>query len=77
MSKLVAELEAAGLVAKEADADDRRGVVIAATAAGKKLMLEGRSRRLALLKQKLQGLTREEIAELKRAAPVLLKLAGR
>lgn len=77
MSKLVGELEAAGLVRKAADREDRRGVKIEATAAGRKLMLEGRERRLVLLKARLAGLTREERADLKRAAPALLRLAGR
>lgn len=77
MSKLVAELEAGGLVAKAADPGDARGLVISATAAGKKLMLEGRARRLAILKRKLESLSREEAADLVRAAPVLLRLSGR
>lgn len=77
MSKLVAELEAAGLVRKSADRDDGRGVRIEATAAGRKLMLEGRDRRLALLTARLQALSKEERADLRRAAPALLRLAGR
>ena len=77
MSKLAAELEAAGLVRKSMDRADRRGVRIEATAAGRKLMLEGRGRRLALLKGRLQALSQEERADLRRAAPALLRLAGR
>lgn len=75
MSILVGELEALDLVAKTADPADARGVRISATASGRKLMLEGRARRLAILKQRLQSLTREETALLMKAAPVLLKLA--
>ena len=77
MSKLVAELEASGLVGKSPDPEDGRGLVIAATAQGKKVMLAGRDRRLALLRQRLEGLTEKEIARLDAAAPILLKLAGR
>jgi len=77
MSKLVAELELAGLVEKSPDPQDRRGLVIVATAKGKKIMLQGRDRRLALLKDRLAGLTRAEIAQLEAAAPLLLKLAAR
>ena len=77
MSKLVAELEAEGFVEKSPDPDDKRGLVIAATARGKKIMLQGRDRRLALLRKRLSGLSRSEIAQLTSAAPVLLKLAAR
>ena len=77
MSKLVAELEAEGLVEKSPDPEDRRGLVIAATAQGRKIMLQGRDRRLALLKARLGRLNATEIALLADAAPVLLKIAAR
>jgi DNA-binding MarR family transcriptional regulator len=77
MSKLVAEMEAAGLVAKSPDPRDGRGLVIAATPNGRKVMLKGRDRRLALLKQKLAELTVEERRQLEKAAPLLMKLAAR
>jgi DNA-binding MarR family transcriptional regulator len=77
MSKLVAELEQGGLVGKSADPRDGRGLVIAATAQGKKIMLQGRDRRLALLKDRLSRLDAKEIALLAGAAPVLLKIAAR
>ncbi|UPT61975.1 MAG: MarR family transcriptional regulator [Hyphomonadaceae bacterium JAD_PAG50586_4] len=41
MSKLVADLEAEGLVAKGADKTDKRGVRIEVTAKGRALMEEG------------------------------------
>src|SRR5262245_8757215 len=53
MSKLVADLEAEGLVAKRADKADKRGVKIEVTAKGRALMEEGRKRRLLLLRQRL------------------------
>jgi DNA-binding MarR family transcriptional regulator len=77
MSKLVAELEHEGFVEKSADPADGRGLVIAATAQGKKVMLQGRDRRLALLKQRLGRLNAREIARIAAAAPVLLKIAAR
>lgn len=77
MSKLVAELEADGLVEKSPDAKDRRGLVITATTQGRKIMLAGRDRRLALLKERLAGLSDREIAQLQSAAPALLKLSAR
>lgn len=77
MSKLVAELEHEGLVAKSADPHDRRGLVIAATAQGRKIMLQGRDRRLALLEKRLGRLSPREVARLADVAPVLLKIAAR
>ncbi len=77
MSRLVAELEAGGLVVKSPDPGDKRGLVITATTHGRKIMLQGRDRRLELLKQRLANLSRAEIATLKSAAPALLKLASR
>ena len=77
MSKLIAELEQDGLVEKSEDPGDRRGLVISATAQGKKIMLQGRDRRLALLKERLGRLNTKEIALLAGAAPVLLKIAAR
>jgi hypothetical protein len=40
-------------------------------------MLAGRDRRLALLKERLAGLSDREIAQLQSAAPALLKLSAR
>jgi len=76
MSKLVAELEQEGLVEKSADPRDGRGLVIAATSQGRKVMLQGRDRRLALLKERLGRLDAKEVARLTDAAPILLKIAA-
>lgn len=77
MSRLVGELEAGGLVQKSADPGDRRGLVISATARGRRIMLQGRDRRLDLLRQRLAALSPAELAGLRAAAPALLKLATR
>lgn len=77
MSRLVAELEAAGLVRKRADADDRRGVRIEATAAGRKVMEEGRARRLAALTDAVAMLPLKERALLVEAAAILRTVAER
>lgn len=76
MSKLVADLEAGGLVAKRADRDDKRGVRIEVTAKGRALMEEGRRRRLALLQQRLAKLSRAERAQLDEAAALMVKLSA-
>ncbi|MGQ0533445.1 MAG: MarR family winged helix-turn-helix transcriptional regulator [Caulobacteraceae bacterium] len=76
MSKLVADLETDGLVAKRADRADKRGVRIEVTAKGRALMEEGRKRRLALLHKRLAKLTRAERALLNGAADIMLKLSS-
>lgn len=74
MSRLVAELEAAGLVTKTGNADDRRMIRIAATAKGRALMEAGRARRLAVLTQQVEALPREEQRVLEKAAEILVRL---
>jgi DNA-binding MarR family transcriptional regulator len=75
MSKLVSDLEAAGLVAKRADRDDKRGVRIEVTAKGRALMEEGRKRRLDLLNKRIAKLTRAERAQLAEASEIIMRLA--
>jgi DNA-binding MarR family transcriptional regulator len=76
MSKLVADLQAEGLVAKRIDRQDKRGVCIEVTAKGRSLMEEGRKRRLALLRKRLAPLTRAELARLEEAAALMLRIAA-
>ncbi len=75
MSKLVSDLEAAGLVAKRVDREDKRGVRIEVTAKGRALMEEGRKRRLAILHKRLGKLSREERAQLADASALMMRLA--
>lgn len=77
MSKLVADLEAAGLVAKRADKADKRGLRIEVTAKGRALMEKGRQARLALLAARVAQLSRAERAVLDDAAAIMLRLAER
>jgi len=76
MSKLVSDLESEGLLAKRVDHRDRRGLRIDVTAKGRALLLNGRERRLALLKQKLSGLSKADLATLDAAAEITLRLAA-
>lgn len=76
MSKLVAGLQADGLVAKRADRADKRGVRIEVTAKGRALMEHGRKRRLALLRKRFGGLTRAELETLSSAAELMLRVAS-
>lgn len=75
MSKLVSELEGAGLVAKRADKADGRALRIEATSKGRALMQEGRKRRLALLRQRFAGFTPAERKTLEKAATLMLRAA--
>ncbi|GAN00553.1 transcriptional regulator, MarR family [alpha proteobacterium U9-1i] len=74
MSKLVGDLEADGLAVKRADAEDARGLKIEVTAKGRALMLEGRRRRLEVLRARLAGLTAAERKLLGDAAELMLRL---
>lgn len=75
MSKLVADLEAEGLATKRADAADARGLKIEVTAKGRALMLEGRRRRLEVLRGKLEAASASERKLLAEAAELMLRLA--
>jgi DNA-binding MarR family transcriptional regulator len=74
ITKLVATLEAAGLVEREADPDDRRIVRVKSTARGARLLQEGRQRRVATLAASLAELPAADRALLARAASVLEKV---
>jgi len=76
MSKLIAELEADGLVAKRADKLDKRALRIEATARGRALMFEGRKRRLALLRKGFADFSAAELAALDRAAALMLRASA-
>ena len=75
MSRLVAGLAGAGLVAVERDPDDRRVQRIEATARGRTLLEAGRSRRVRRLTRDLAALSRADYASLVRAVDVLERIA--
>ena len=75
ITKLVATLEAAGLVEREVDRDDRRVVRVKSTARGARLLQEGRQRRVAMLAGSLADLSAADRALLERAALVLERVA--
>ena len=76
MSRLVDALVAAGLATREAAAEDRRQVRIAATAKGRRLLDEGRARRVRALAGRLADLPAVERATLGRAAAILERATG-
>jgi DNA-binding MarR family transcriptional regulator len=76
MTRLVDSLEAAGLVTRETDPSDARAVLIGATPAGRRLLAEGRRRRVEALAERLLSLDADERAALHAAAPALVRLSG-
>lgn len=77
MSRLVAEMEADGLVERATPAaGDRRIVMVSATARGRRLLLAARRRRVATLAERVARLTADEVAALDRAAALVEGLAS-
>lgn len=76
MTKVVQALEAEGLVRREADAADKRGSRLAATAKGRRIMEEGRRRRVQRLASDLAALPAADRALLEQAAGILERLGG-
>src|SRR5581483_784978 len=75
ITRLVAALEADGLVERETDPADGRVVRVKATAKGARLLHEGRQRRVAVLTASLRELPVRERELVVRALPILEKLA--
>jgi DNA-binding MarR family transcriptional regulator len=75
MTRLVVALVRDGLVTREPHPDDRRQVLLRATAAGRRLLEEGRARRTASLARRLALLPPADLAALARAASPLERLA--
>ena len=71
MTRLVAALEAAGLVAREPNPRDARAPLLRATPSGVALLEEGRGRRTGVLARRLAQLPPDELATLERAAEIL------
>ncbi len=75
MTRIVQALERDGLARRRADADDARRVWIEPTAAGRRLLEQGRRRRLEALEARLATLTRDELAALERGSEVFARIA--
>ena len=71
ISRLVKELEWEGLVSRRRDPDDRRITRIRATTKGRRLLMEGRERRVAKLAERLARLSPEEREQVAEAASTL------
>ena len=75
MSKSVARLEGAGLVART-ELPDRRRVGLVVTPAGERVLRSVRSRRTAWLAERLRGLSDEELGAVDAAIEPLVRLVG-
>lgn len=75
MTRAVNCLEEGGYVARRPHETDGRQVLVALTGAGRETVLADRARRDAWLAMRLRDLTPEERAVLRRAAPILERLA--
>lgn len=75
MTRIVSALEGRKLVARETDPNDRRLVIVRLSDEGQDLLAADRRRRDAWLNQRLRELTPDEREALRRAVPVLEKLA--
>ena len=71
MTRIVAALVAAGLVVREADAEDGRVTWVKVTPDGRKLLERSRRRKEAFLARALRALDARDVATLQAAAGVL------
>lgn len=76
MTRVIAQLEAQGLVARTAHPTDGRQALVAVSGSGRLLLREDRRRRDAWLANRLSELSPDEQALLRAAAPVLERLAS-
>ena len=77
MTRLVDGLERDGLVKREPDPEDRRGVVVRATTRGVRTLTRGRARRVEVLAQHLRQLPSKDLATLATAADLFERVARR
>jgi DNA-binding MarR family transcriptional regulator len=71
ISRMVAALEQAGLVAREKDARDHRIVYLTATSQGTEILQQARTRRIQTLVNRLEALSSADVRLIGRAADIL------
>ena len=74
MTRIVHALEEKGLVTKIKDESDRRAIQLSATLKGRKLLLEGKNRRIQLLVNQIEHLSRDEQKVLSHAIAIVKKI---
>ena len=75
MTRVIAGLEERGLLLREPHPTDRRQVIVRLSPAGRELLKGDRRRRDAWLSRRLSALTPDELDLLRKAAPILERLA--
>ena len=73
-TRVIARLEAEGLVDRAGDVADRRVTLISVTRAGKDLLRRLRTRKNAYLARRLRNMPADDLAALERAADVLERM---
>lgn len=76
MSRLVAAMEAEGLVRRYPDVNDARAIVLEASAKARRILERGRSRRLDLLERLLGDASAAEVEAVSTAAAVVERALG-
>lgn len=71
MTRLVDGLERDGLVRRRRDPGDARGVLVEATAAGRRVLAKGRQQRVRTLAEGLTTLSQAELSEIGRGAELI------
>jgi DNA-binding MarR family transcriptional regulator len=77
MSRIVDALEASGFARRRLNEEDRRAVLIEATAKGSAVLKAGRKRRVQFLAAHLAGMSATELAELDRSLQAVQKILQR
>jgi DNA-binding MarR family transcriptional regulator len=76
MSRLVSEMERAGVARKVTDRHDARVIRVHATPKGLRALSRGRSMRIEAIERLLRELDREDLANLERTVGTIEKLLG-
>jgi DNA-binding MarR family transcriptional regulator len=74
MSRLVSALERDGFVVREPAEDDARAVRVRATPKGRRVLVQGRERRVAELVELLEGVSADELHTLGSAAEIMERI---
>jgi DNA-binding MarR family transcriptional regulator len=76
MSRLVSEMERAGVARKVTDREDARVIRVHATPKGLRALSRGRAMRIEAIERLLSGLARDELGNLERAVGTIEELLG-
>jgi DNA-binding MarR family transcriptional regulator len=71
MTRIVNALEEQGLVLKKQNTNDGRSTLLSSTPSGKKLLMEGRARRVSALAKQIVALNRDQRDVLQKATEIL------